>query len=152
MIYVPPRLCCSKIEQRSCISCHKCTRHLICTHWVACNDYKKNRRAKFKIYVCLDCKAEYSPCRECTKQTEDAPCSKKTENAPCTGYYLWEENKTPKKAKFSFKCLKCNKRYLRCDYCKVLSRLSTHFWKSICGDCCSRLYTRTLEAERRYIQ
>ena len=117
-----PHLCRSKrSKQTKCIVCKDTTPHLVCTHWVSCNDYTQNRRSTYKNYTCLACNEEYSPCRECVKN--------KIPNASST-MYRWVPNNDGK-AEYSLKCSTCNRRFLRCDYCKVLLKLCINIRKPI---------------------
>ena len=106
----PPR---SEQEQRLCISCKASTEHTVCTHWVACNDYSKPKKAaQFKIYICSQCQTECSPCRKCSQKTKGV--------ASVCKLYMWIKNEAAP-TKYSLRCDTCKQQYVRCNYCKVHS-------------------------------
>ena len=100
-----------------CVACSKSTEHLICTHWVACNDHVKNKKAQYKLLICSKCGTEHSTCRKCQ--------GRGTSNATTFRTHIWTEN-AARTNRSSLKCDVCRQRYVRCNYCKVRGRIAIY--------------------------
>lgn len=107
----------SEEEKRVCIKCKQMTQHNVGTYWVACNDYRnKKKSAKYTIYNCLQCNAEYSPCRECCKKAKDDSAAARQDSL--SKLYMWVKDDNAV-TKYSLHCTVCDRKHVRCNYCKA---------------------------------